>query len=47
MDQVRFKDLVKLFDELRKKYPVEEIMGMAVKVKDHKLVVVRDMEVTK
>lgn len=34
MDQLKFKDLVKLFDELRKEYSIEEIMEMPVYIGD-------------
>lgn len=34
MDQLTFKDLVKLFDELKAKYPVEDIMEMPVYLGD-------------
>ena len=35
MDQVKFKDLIKLFDKLRVKYPIEQILEMKVKVKNN------------
>lgn len=35
MDQVKFKDLVKLFDELKDKYSIEQILEMKVRIKNN------------
>lgn len=34
MQQLRFKDLAKLFEELKKKYTIEEIMEMPIYIGD-------------
>ncbi len=37
---VTFKDLVQLFDELKKKYPVQEIMEMQIVIQDNQIKVI-------
>lgn len=34
MDQLKFKDLVQLFEELKKRHSVEEILEMAIYIGD-------------
>lgn len=34
MDQLKFKDLIKLFDELKEKYSIEEILEMPIYIAD-------------
>lgn len=34
MQQLQFKDLMKLFEELKKKYPVERIMELPIYIGD-------------